>query len=187
MDWTRRTVETTSGPRQVLVGVPLDDAVMTVRTLEELRSDAPTGLPHESLVAAVRASREPIDAVVLRGRASDGSGQFRLPRSLDDDQLEEVGYLLTRAQLRAWRPLLTNGVLAIARVELRMWELAALRSGATRLLAELDGTASDDAWLLKNAVLNSGVGIDTALGELLPQRLHEIAAARARLAARVAG
>lgn len=179
MEWTRRTVETTSGPRQVLVGAPLEDAVISAKTLIELRSDRLTGLPHERVIETVSALREPVHAVVLRGRASDGSGQFRLARELDDPELEEVGYLLARAQLRAWKPLLLEGVLAIARVELRVWELAALRSGATRLADELAADKQTaDAWLLQHSVLNFGVGLDTALSELLPARLHEIEAAR---------
>jgi hypothetical protein len=180
MEWTRRTVETTSGPRQVLVGAPLEDAVISAETLIELRSERLTGLPHERVMETVSALREPVHAVVLRGRATDGSGQFRLARELDDPELEEVGYLLARAQLRAWRPLLLEGVLAIARVELRVWELAALRSGATRLAEELaaDKQNAADAWLLQHTVLNFGVGLDTALSELLPARLHEIEATR---------
>ena len=180
MEWTRRTVETTSGPRQVLVGAPLEDAVISAETLIELRSGRLTGLPHERVIETVSALREPVHAIVLRGRASDGSGQFRLARELDDPELEEVGYLLARAQLRAWRPLLLEGVLAIARVELRVWELAALRSGATRLAEELaaDKQTVADAWLLQHAVLNFGVGLDTALSELLPARKQEIEAAR---------
>ena len=176
MEWTRRTLETTSGARHVLVGSPVEDAVISAETLVELRSERPTGLPHERVIAAVRSSRAPVHAVVLRGRGADGSGQFRLARELDDPELEEVGYLLARAQLRAWRPLLREGVLAVARVELRVWELAALRSGAIRLAAEL--TDEQDAWLLQHAVLNFGVGLDTALGDLLPQRLHEIESSR---------
>ncbi len=172
MHWTPRTLETSSGPRNVLVGAPVEDAVISVQTLAELRSERTTRLPHELVIAAVRARPEPVHAVVLRGRGADGSGQFRLARELDDPELEEVGYLLARAQLRAWRPLLREGVLAIARVELRVWELAALRSGVMRLAAELKD--EHDAWLLQHAVLNFGVGLDTALGELLPQRLLEI-------------
>jgi hypothetical protein len=188
MEWTCRTVETTSGPRQVLVGAPLEDAVISAETLAELRSGRPTGLPHEGVIEAVREAGETIDAVVLRGRGADGSGQFRLARTLDDPELEEVGYLLARAQLRAWRPLLGAGVLAIARVELRVWELAALRSGAARLASELSEHGSfEDAWLLQNAVLDFGVGLDTALAELLPQRLHEIETERARIFGRIAG
>jgi hypothetical protein len=180
MEWTRRTVETTSGPRQVLVGAPLEDAVISAETLIELRSERFTGLPHERVLETVSALREPVHAIVLRGRASDGSGQFRLARELDDPELEEVGYLLARAQLRAWRSLLLEGVLAIARVELRVWELAALRSGATRLAEELaaEKQTAADAWLLQHTVLNFGVGLDTALTELLPARLQEIEAAR---------
>jgi hypothetical protein len=182
MEWTRRTVETTSGPRQVLVGSPLEDAVISEETLAELRSGRPTGLPHEQVIAAVQGLAEPVDAIVLRGRGAAGSGQFRLARSLDDPELEEVGYLIACAQLRTWGPLLRDGVLAIARVELRVWELAALRSGAARLAAELGarGESRDDLRLLQRSVLNFGVGLDTALTELLPQRLHEIETGRAR-------
>ena len=180
----RISVGTASGTKQVLVAAPLEDEVVSEETLAELRSGTTTRLHHEVLAEQVRAQDSKVDAIILRGRGADGSGQFRLSRALDDAQLEEAGYLLAREQLKAWRPMLSNGVLAIARVELRVWELTALRSGIARLMAELktrahsDPEAAADVKLLETSVLNFGVGLTTAIDELLPERLEAAAAAK---------
>ncbi|MEM6291482.1 MAG: hypothetical protein AAGA54_09465 [Myxococcota bacterium] len=184
MQTVHRTIVTANGPRRALVVSPDEDEIVGPKTLEELRSGAKS-LHHEHLADVVLSDEEPTHAVILRARGAEGSGQFRMARDLDDGQLEEVGYLLARAQLNAWRPLLQRGVLTFARVELRVWELAAMRSGTARLLAELDARRHDtdasrsaqaryDHWTLGNALLNFGVGLDTALSELLPMRLEQL-------------
>ena len=179
-----RTVATSSGPRRALVVSPDEDELVGRKTLEDLRRGArPVG--HDEVVAAVVESPEPIHVVILRARGAEGSGAFRLARDLHDHELEELGYLLAKAQLQTWRELAKHGVIALSRVELRVWELAALRSGTARLMAELEAKrndsdraratrARDDRWTLGRALLNFGVGLDTALAELLPMRLEEL-------------
>lgn len=179
-----RTLSTANGPRRALVVAPESDELVGRQTLDALREGArPTY--HDALVEAVAKEPEPTHLVILRARGADGSGSFRLARDLDDAELEELGYLLAKAQLATWRELATFGVLAFSRVELRVWELAALRSGTARLMAELEtrkndadraraARARDDHWTLGRALLNFGVGLDTALTELLPMRLEQI-------------
>lgn len=185
---------TREGTRHALVVAPDHDEIVGTQTLKELRSGRPTTLFLETLAERVALDPMPIDVVLLRARGADGSGQFRMSRDLEDGELEEVGYRLARAQLQAWRPLLRKRILAVARVELRVWELAALRSGTARLLAEIDRRAlapgsdgarqaAEDRWILRHSVLNFGVGLDTAVNELLPTRLAEVEAARRAAAA----
>jgi len=179
-----RTLNTAHGPRRVLVVAPESDELVGRQTLDALRSGARPSY-HEALVEEVSKEPEPTHLVILRARGADGSGSFRMARDLDDTELEELGYLLAKAQLATWRDLATYGVLAFSRVELRVWELAALRSGTARLMAELEtrkndadraraAQARDDHWTLGRALLNFGVGLDTALTELLPMRLEQI-------------
>ncbi len=193
MQTVYRTLTTTNGPRRALVVAPDVDEVVGLQTLQELRSGARSP-HHEAVIAKLAAAPEPTHIVILRARGADGSGTFRLARDLDDAQLEELGYLLARAQLDAWQDLAKHGVEALARVELRVWELAALRSGTARLREELDGLirgtdharavrARDDHWTLGHALLNFGVGLDTALTELLPQRLEQLQQERSNAAA----
>jgi hypothetical protein len=184
-----RTLVTANGPRRALVVSPDADEIVGRQTLEELRSGARPN-HHAELVEFVAAQAEPTDVVILRARGADGSGTFRMARDLDDGELEEVGYLLAKAQLATWQALAQHGVAAFSRVELRVWELAALRSGTARLMAELETRrndpdrllakqARDDHWTLGHALLNFGVGLDTALTELLPMRLEQLERDRA--------
>ena len=170
---------------------PEQDEILESKTLQDLRDDARAVAHHRAVAQEVSRHPEPIHAVIMRARRADGSGQFRIAKTLDDQELEEAGYLLVRAQLDAWRPLLREALLAVARVELRVWELAALRSGALRVRRELESkmlsddadvarAAREDAALLRQGLLNFGVGLDTALGELLPQRLADIESQRAQ-------
>ncbi len=184
MNTVYRTLATASGPRRALVVSTDIDELVGRQTLVELRSGARLG-SHAEVVAHVAADPEPTHLVILRARGADGSGTFRMARDLDDGELEEVGYLMAKAQLATWRDLTEHGVLAFSRVELRVWELAALRSGTARLMAELDTKkhdadraralqAHDDHWTLGRALLNFGVGLETALNELLPMRLEQL-------------
>ncbi len=193
MQTVYRTLMTANGPRRALVVAPDVDEVVGQRTLDELRSGG--RLPHHAeVLAKVQADPEPTHMVILRARGADGSGTFRLARDLDDKQLQELGYLLARAQLAAWSELNAHGVEAVARVELRVWELAALRSGTAQLMAELEaqGQSADPQhaaqartqhWTLGHAVLNFGVGLDTALSELLPMRMEHLEQDRSGTAA----
>lgn len=191
MQWSYRTIDTANGVRRLVVAAPEQDEMLGAGTLELLRANKPAGYDHAELVSRVRAEPEPVHGVVLRARGADGSGQFRMGRDLDDAQLVEIGFLLAKAQLEAWRPVLDEGLLCVARVELRVWELAALRSGTAKLAAELEtrALASDpkqsavakrEAWVLEHAMLNFGVGLDTALADLMPSRMQELDASANR-------
>lgn len=184
MNTVYRTLATANGPRRALVVSTDVDELVGRRTLAELRSGARLG-NHADVISHVASDPEPTHLVILRARGADGSGTFRMARDLDDGELEEVGYLMAKAQLATWRDLAEHGVLAFSRVELRVWELAALRSGTARLMAELDAKkhdadgaraaqARDDHWTLGRGLLNFGVGLETALTELLPMRLEQL-------------
>jgi len=184
MNTVYRTLATDNGPRRALVVSTDTDELVGRNTLAELRSGARLG-SHAKVISHVAADPESTHLVILRARGADGSGTFRMARDLDDGELDEVGYLMAKAQLATWRDLSEHGVLAFSRVELRVWELAALRSGTARLMAELDAKkhdadqtralrAQDDHWTLGRALLNFGVGLETALAELLPMRLKQL-------------
>jgi|GEM_PF-2236292 len=189
MNTVYRTLVTANGPRRALVVSPHIDELVGRKTLEELRSGTRPRY-HAEVVDMVASEPEPTHVVILRARGADGSGTFRMARDLADNELEELGYLLAQAQLATWRDLAQHGVVAFSRVELRVWELAALRSGTARLMAELETKkndsdraravrARDDHWTLGRALLNFGVGLDTALTELLPMRLEQLERDRA--------
>lgn len=184
MNTVYRTLATDNGPRRALVVSQDIDELVGRNTLAELRSGARPG-SHAEVISHVAADPESTHLVILRARGADGSGTFRMARDLDDGELDEVGYLMAKAQLATWRDLAEHGVLAFSRVELRVWELAALRSGTARLMAELEAKkhdsdraralqAQDDHWTLGRALLNFGVGLETALTELLPMRLEQL-------------
>lgn len=184
MNTVYRTIVTDNGPRRALVVSTDLDELVGRRTLAELRSGARLA-GHAEVISHVVKDPEPTHVVILRARGADGSGTFRMARDLDDAELDDVGYLMAKAQLATWRELAEHGVLAFSRVELRVWELAALRSGTARLMAELDAKkhdadperalrAQEDHWTLGRALLNFGVGLETALTELLPMRLEQL-------------
>ena len=184
MNSVYRTLATANGPRRALVVSPDTDELVGRQTLDELRSGG-VSTHHAGLLELVTGDPETTHVVILRARGADGSGTFRMARDLDDNELEELGYLLAKAQLSTWKALAEHGVSAFSRVELRVWELAALRSGTARLMAELEtkkndadrtraAQAREDHWTLGRALLNFGVGLDTALTELLPMRLEQL-------------
>ncbi len=189
MNTVHRTLATPNGIRRALVVSPDADELVGRNTLDELRSGSRPDY-HAQMVEVVAGDPEVTHVVILRARGADGSGSFRMARDLDDHELEELGYLLAKAQLETWRDLSQHGVMAFSRVELRVWELAALRSGTARLMAELEtkkndadrtraARARDDHWTLGRALLNFGVGLDTAMTELLPMRLEQLERDRA--------
>ena len=156
------------------------DTVFGAEKLTELRENADLTTFNE-LAAYIGQTPTP-DAVCIRGRGPDGSGQFRMAPTLEDDELDELGYRLLRALMPALRKMVRAGVVVVAAVELRVREQAALRAGAARLLARMrqaatvsDGTerrvAEETLCVIEQHLLWSGAGLETALVELLPPRL----------------
>lgn len=185
MQLSHRRIATSDGPKRAVIVAPdQDELVQKLGTDPAEVFDSALAF-HRSIVQELGGEALRVDAIVLRSRSADGSGQFRLPRDLDEGDLENVGHQLVRAQLEAWRPLLTAAPRIVARVELPVWELAALRTGVARMRAQLETrwskedpevlrSARADAQLLGHSLLNFGVGVETALEELLPGRLEQL-------------
>jgi hypothetical protein len=185
MHFERREIHTAGGPRVVLVVNAEADTVFGAEKLAELRANSDLTV-FDEITGQLGKGGMP-HAVCLRGRGSDGSGQFRMAPSLEDDELDELGYRLLRAVMPALRRLVRAGVGVIAVVELRVREQAALRAGAARLLARVRQATNDPAEreiasqtqrVLEHHLFWSGVGLETALEELVPSRLAEQANSR---------
>jgi hypothetical protein len=180
MQFERRDIVTGGGPRHVLVVNAEADTVFGAEELANLRENADLTTFAE---IAAEIGKGPIPhAVCIRGRGADGSGQFRMAPSLDDDELDELGYRLLRAVMPALRHLVGAGVTLVAVVELRVREQAALRAGAARLLARVRQATNDPKEreiamatqrVIEHHLLWSGVGLETALEESIPARLDE--------------
>jgi hypothetical protein len=180
MQFERREILTPGGTRRVLVVNAQADTVFGAEKLAELRTN--NDLTTFDEIVAQAGSGDLPDAVCIRGRGCDGSGQFRMAPSLDDDELDELGYRLLRGMMPGLRRIVRLGVVLVAAVELRVREQAALRAGAARLLARVRQAASDPAEretagetqrVIEHHLLWSGVGLETALEELLPSRLDQ--------------
>lgn len=191
MHFEQRDIETSDSIRRVLVVSADVDTVFGTDELAELRANADLTTFNE-LADHIGRNASP-DAVCIRGRGADGSGQFRMAPSLEDDELDELGYRLLRALMPALRKMVRAGVSLVAVVELRVREQAALRAGAARLLARMRqaATVSDPAErkaaaetqrVLEHHVLWSGVGLETALEQVIPSRLIELGPPKKRRA-----
>jgi hypothetical protein len=180
MQFERREILTPGGTRRVLVVTAQADTVFGAEKLAELRTN--NDLTTFNEIVAQAGSGDLPDAVCIRGRGCDGSGQFRMAPSLDDDELDELGYRLLRGMMPGLRRIVRSGVVLVAAVELRVREQAALRAGAARLLARVRQAANDPTEretagetqrVIEHHLLWSGVGLETALEELLPSRIDE--------------
>lgn len=179
MQFEQREIHTPAGIRRVLVVSADADTVFGAEKLAELRTSVDLTTFNE-IAAQIDQGSVP-HAVCIRGRGPDGSGQFRMAPSLDDEELDELGYRLLRALMPAMRRITRAGVMLVAAVELRVREQAALRAGAARLLARVRQSVATDPTerraaaetqrVLEQHLIWSGVGLETALTELLPSRL----------------
>jgi hypothetical protein len=180
MQFERREIVTPGGVRRVLVVTAEADTVFGTEKLAMLRANSDL-TTFDEIARRVEQGDTP-HAVCVRGRGPDGSGQFRMAPSLDDDELDELGYRLLRALMPGVRRVISAGVVLVAAVELRVREQAALRAGAARLLARVrqaanDPTerevATDTQRIIEHHLVWSGAGLETALEELLPTRLDQ--------------
>jgi len=124
-----------------------------------------------------------VEAVVLRSRPSPSVARGR--RVMADEALQDAGYRVCRVAVDTWSPLLAQELLAVIRIELRVWELAALRAGTWRLRQELERQAmTRDSVAVAQAIsarrcLNEalgfwGVGLRAAQEEWLPRHLEAL-------------
>ncbi|GAC1356580.1 MAG: hypothetical protein NVS3B10_08320 [Polyangiales bacterium] len=178
------TVSSRSGPRRALIATPTQHFVVGRARLAQLRVSIEPGPIDLEIRRQVQARAKKLQILVMRGRDDAGEGSWTLGPDLDDDEAEETFALLHRSQLPTYRRFLAAGVFMFVHAEFGARETHFFRRSADRVLAELqtkaDSTRFDegeravarlDAWSLRHLTFFFSLGIDKALGEVIPDNL----------------
>ncbi len=161
---------------------PTEDFELGRERLEELRARPGPGAIDREILAAVRERARPVHALVFRGRSGSERGFWRLSEQLDDDERVELATRIVRGQIETHRRLIAAGVQVLVHTELRVRELAALRSGSETVARELEqalhGAPTDqvpilraDLDILTQRVTYVGMRFDQAMMTRLPELL----------------
>ena len=171
----------------VTAGVPV---ILGREKLEALRESTDMGDIDRMIVERVRFADPPFDLIIFRSK-SEGDGCWTLSPDLSREELEEMGYLLSKAQAPTYRRFLAAGMLAIIHVESDPHVVDAFKAGSARLETELDlvprdgsdaaRIAADDRWTLKNLTFWFGISFEKAVASALPGRLRLLGPGVARM------
>ena len=136
--------------------------------------------------AARRSSRARV--ILFRAMNARNERVWEFDPSLSDGELEEGGYVLTKALLPFHRRLLVNGMSLMVHTDWGLRECYAMRYGVRRLAAEIkkgqsdaDPVAEADRWVLGNMLLHVALSMDHVIAELLPSHLSMIERRQDRL------
>jgi hypothetical protein len=167
------------GVRQVAVVITAKNAMVVGRErIQRLRR--PTGMNDVDRwlleQAASRADRAKV--VLFRAVNNDGDRVWQFDPSLNDNELEEGGYVLTRALLPLHRRVLASGMVLMVHTDWGLRECYAMRHGVRKLKAELQKSAGKadpvveaDRWILSNMLLHVALSMNHVVTELLPGHL----------------
>ncbi len=168
-----------AGVRQAAVVITAKNAMVVGRErIQNLKR--PTGMNHVDRwlleQAASRASRAKV--ILFRAMNDVGERVWQFDPALNDQELEEGGYVLTRALLPFHRRLLAAGMVLMVHTDWGLRECYAMRHGVRKLKQELeqgpdkaDPIVEADRWILSNMLLHVALSMNHVVSQLLPSHL----------------
>ena len=165
-----------------LVMTPRSRMVVDHAKRERLRGDHPElSAADRWIVERVRGYGGRCPILILRGADDDGERLWQFDPTFGDDELEEVGSLLSRALLPLYRRFLCAGVILFVHTEWGARETPPMRRGIARLAEEVSAASTTaamrdlDLWILKNMLLFSSLSTNHVIETLLPEHLRLVA------------
>ena len=171
-------LDTSHGRKAALVIEPRRHVRLDSARLSELeRADCLPAFDQEVVDLVERAGVD--DAVlVMRAQSDDRKGSWSFDEGLSEPEALELAYRLARAQLPTYRRLIRHGVVAVAYVELRRRAVESLRTGAKRVLYDLDSSGGSativeqfDRWILRHLTFFYALPCEKVLTGVLPAQL----------------
>lgn len=148
-----------SGTRRTLVVTPAEKIRVGRARLDEHGGVAEPSALDEVVLRRVASWPQPIDVVLLRSWGGDEDHSWGFDPTLDQTELDELGYRLVQDQLALFREMLRLHVFAIVATDLTAREFDAMVRASLRLGRELSACAREvhgdphlatDRWILEH-------------------------------------
>jgi len=166
--------------RGAMVITPKTPIVVDVSRLQQV-GHAKTLSPVERwLIEQIRQRGERARVVLFRAVNDKRERVWQFDPALSEQQLQEGGYVMSKALVPFHRRMLASGVVLMVHTDWGLRECYAMRHGIRRLLQELeampdrDAVGEADRWLLNHMLLHVALGLDHVTTSLLPTHLTMI-------------
>lgn len=169
-----------SAEQGVMVITPKSAMTVGRKRIDDLRK--PTGISSvERWLIEQARQRGPSGRIILFRAVNDaGERVWQFDPSLAESELEEGGYVLSKALLPFHRRLLASGVVLMVHTDWGLRECYAMRSGGQRALVDIEGlpagdpTREADRWVLTHMLLHAALNLDHIVKTLLPDHLNMV-------------
>jgi len=175
------TVKSDNTLHPVLVITPRAPMVLGVERIEALRKPVGLSAVDRYLIEQTRLRGHRVHLLVFRAANDLGERLWSFDPQLSSSQVEELGYLVTKALLPVHRRMMANGVALLAHTDWGTRECYAMRCGVRRLLTELEqqphpsaALTDVDRWVLRNMCFHFALGIEHVTKSLLPNQIRMI-------------
>ena len=188
MSFTISERSLTCGQREhrALIVTPTRPMVLGRARLEALRKPPRMSEVDRRLVSECAVRRGRVHVAILRGVDVLGHPGWSFDPELNAVELEEMGYLLTRALLPVHRRMMAAGLSALVHSDWGEREYIAIRQGVSTLAAELSrkpvagATERADLWILRNMLFHFSLPLERIVESVLPGHLRIIEGRAAR-------
>jgi hypothetical protein len=176
-DIGEQTVRDGAIAQRVMVITPKSSVVIGLKRIRDLRK--PTGISRVERWLIEQAHQGSSSAHILLFRAVNNEGErvWQFDPDLSEPDLEEGGYVMSKALLPFHRRLMAGGIVLMVHTDWGLRECYAMRSGVQKALAEIarspneDPTREADRWVLSHMLLHAALDLDHIVQSLLPGHL----------------
>lgn len=177
---TETTIEGTDRTQRAMVITPRVPLHFDRQRLEKIRFSTELSEVERWLVEQAQQRGEGATIVIFRAVNEGGGRVFEFGTDLPEDELEEGGYVFSRALLPLHRRLLAAGVMLMVHTDWGGRPCYAMRQGKRRMLDEFRSSSYHtavrvaDEWILKHQLLHVALPFEHVRTQLLPDHLAAI-------------
>ena len=166
--------------RGAMVITPRTPIVVGAARLEQVAQAKGLSPVERWLIEQIQQRGERARVVLFRAVNDKRERVWQFDPALSEDQLQEGGYVMSKALVPFHRRMLASGVVLMVHTDWGLRECYAMRQGIRRLVQELDAVRDRDAveeadrWLLSHMLLHVALGLDHVTTSLLPTHMTMI-------------
>lgn len=162
---------------RVMVITPKSPMVIGQKRIDDLRKPSGISRVERWLIDQARKGGASAQIVLFRAVNDAGERVWQFDPSLSQANLEDGGYVMSKALLPFHRRLMASGVVLMVHTDWGIRECYAMRTGVERAFdeqessSEANPTRAADRWVLRHMLLHAALDLDHILRSLLPKHL----------------
>jgi len=166
--------------RGAMVITPKTPIVVGAARLAQVGQSTTLSPVERWLLEQIKNRGERARVVLFRAVNDKRERVWQFDPALSENQLEEGGYVFSKALVPFHRRMLASGVVLMVHTDWGLRECYAMRHGLRRLVQELDAISvrdpvqEADRWVLSHMLLHVALGLDHVTTSLLPTHLTMI-------------